>query len=169
MKDQEIWNMLTKHLAGDESLEEKEKFIKWFDESEINKALFYKVQSAWGDSEILNEKTPLTFSERFTKQKIKDFIYKQAIGNLVGFVVGMWVTTMFSHYVLERRGLQNLFGLAGRKKIAVHLIPEWMQGVISILVGFIALELINHFFQTKKHLLVWEFLKKKYSSIAVKH
>src|SRR3989344_6773278 len=99
MKDQEIWNMLTKHLAGDESLEEKEKFIKWFDESEINKALFYKVQSAWGDSEILNEKTPLTFSERFTKQKIKDFIYKQAIGNLVGFVVGMWVTTMFSHYV----------------------------------------------------------------------
>ena len=76
---------------------------------------------------------------------------------------------MFSHYILERRGLQNLFGFAGRKKVTVHLIPEWMQGVISILVGFIALELINHFFQTKKHFVVWEFLKKKYSSIAVKH
>ena len=112
MKDQEIWNMLTKHLSGEESLEEKEKFMKWFDESEMNKGHFYKVQSVWDDSKIINEKTPLSLRERFTKQKIKDFIYKQAIGNLVGFIVGMWVTTMFSHYVLERRGLQNLFGLS---------------------------------------------------------
>ena len=68
---------------------------------------------------------------------------------------------MFSHYILERRGLQNLFGLAGRKKVAVHLIPEWIQGVIAILIGFIALELINHFFQTKKHLIAWNYIKKK--------
>ena len=63
--------------------------MKWFDGSETNKALFYNVQSAGDDSEIINEKAPLTFRERFTKQKIKDFIYKQAIGNLVEFLVGM--------------------------------------------------------------------------------
>ena len=75
----------------------------------------------------------------------------------------MWVTSMFSQYVLERRGLQNLFGLAGRKKVAVHLIPEWMQTGIAILVGFIALEFINHFFQTKKHIVVYEYFKRTLS------
>lgn len=170
MKDSEIMTMLSKHLTGEESKEENENFVRWLDENENNKMLFYKIKNALNDSKAEEEDlTKLTFRERFTKQKIKDFIYKQAIGNLVGFIVGMWVTTMFSYYVLERRGLQNLFGLAGRKKVAVHLIPEWMQGIISILMGFIALELINHFFQTKKHLAVWTFLKKQYSSLATKH
>lgn len=161
MKNPEIIIMLSKHIAGQESKEENEKFTSWLNENETNKTLFCKIKNALEDADSAEDVTKLTFSERFTKQKIKDFIYKQAIGNLVGFIVGMWVTTMFSHYVLERRGLQNLFGLAGRKKVAVHLIPEWIQGVIAILIGFIALELINHFFQTKKHLIAWNYIKKK--------
>ena len=96
---------------------------------------------------------------------MKDFILKQALGNLVGFIVGMWVTASFSHYVLEKRGIHNLFGLTGRKKVAVNEIPEWLQSGIAILVGFIALELINHFFQTKKHLILWDYIKKNYIKI----
>lgn len=173
MQDYKIWNMLSKHLAEEESKDEKEEFLNWFNQSEKNKELFYKMKSIWDNLENIKEQSfekdvPLTFREKFTKKKIKDFILKQAIGNFVGFVVGIWVTAIFSHYVLERRGLQNLFGLAGRKKVAVHDIPEWLQGVISILVGFIALELINHFFQTKKHLIVWDYIKKKYDIIKIK-
>lgn len=167
MENPEIMIMLSKHIAGQESKQENEKFTSWLNENESNKTLFNKIKNALEDSE--EDITKLTFRERFTKQKMKDFIYKQAIGNLVGFIVGMWVTTLFSHYVLERRGLNNLFGLAGRKKVAVNIIPEWMQGVLAILLGFIALELINHFFQTKKHLKVWIFLKKQYSSFATKN
>lgn len=173
MNDLEIWNMLSRNLAGEESQEDKEIFIKWFNESEKNKKFFYKVENVWNDSEALNsqpfkQEIPLSFREKFTKKKIKDFIINQAVGNFVGFIVGMWVTAMFSHYVLERRGLKNLFGLAGRKKVVVNEIPEWLQGTISILVGFIALELINHFFQTKKHLLVWDYIKKTYDTITIK-
>jgi hypothetical protein len=33
------------------------------------------------------------------------------------------------------------------------------------LVGFIALELINYFFQTNKHLIVWGYIKRLYTLI----
>jgi hypothetical protein len=57
--------------------------------------------------------------------------------------------------------LKNLFGLGGRKKVVVNEIPEWLQNGIAILVGFIVLELINHFFQSKKYLVIWEFIRRK--------
>jgi hypothetical protein len=164
MKEEKTWNMLLKHLGEEDSNEEKEIFSKWLNKNEKNKALFCKVKILWDNENNVDESfkgvASPTFLGRFTKQKIKDFILKQAIGNLIGFIIGMWVTAMFSHYVLEKRGIKNLFGLTGRKKIAVNEIPEWLQSGIAILVGFIALELINHFFQTKKHLILWGYIKK---------
>ncbi len=161
--------MLLKRLAEEDSNEEKEIFSKWLDKNEKNKTFFRKIKILWDEEnssgESIKQNISPTFLGRFTKQKLKDFILKQAIGNLIGFVIGMWVTTMFSHYVLEKRGLKNLFGLAGRKKMTVNEIPEWLQSGIAILIGFITLELINHFFQTKKHLLLWEFIKKLYVGV----
>lgn len=166
MQEQETWKMLLKHLGEEESNEEKQIFLKWLNQSDRNKAFFLKVKTLWEDKnssdESLKQNTLPTLWGRFTKQKIKDFILKQAVGNLIGFIIGMWVTAMFSHYVLEKRGVKNLFGLAGRKKIAVNEIPEWLQSGIAILVGFIALELINHFFQTKKHLIIWGYIKESF-------
>ena len=169
MQEAKIWKMLLNHLSNEDSCQEKELFSKWLLENENNKILFNKVKAVWDNENELEKSTKIeltpTFLGRFTKQKIKDFILDQAIGNLIGFMVGMWVTAMFSHYVLEKRGIKNLFGLAGRKKIAVNEIPEWLQNSIAILVGFIALELINHFFQTKKHLILWDYIKKNYIKI----
>ncbi len=169
MQEQKTWKILLRHLGKEDSNEEKEIFSKWLNQNENNKALFYKVKALWNDEnsidEFLKQKAEPTLLARFTKKKIKDFILKQALGNLIGFIVGMWVTTIFSHHVLERRGLKNLFGLTGRKKVAVNEIPEWLQSTIAILLGFIALELINHFFQTKQHLRIWEYIKRFYIRI----
>ncbi|MES2284038.1 MAG: hypothetical protein V4547_00035 [Bacteroidota bacterium] len=166
MQDPETWNILSKHLLADESPEDAEAFLKCVGQSEKNKELYCKMKSVWDDEKIVSQpfknEIPLTFLGRFSKQKMKDFVLKQALGNLVGFTIGMWVTTSFSHYVLERRNLKNLFGLAGRKKVAVNDIPEWMQSGIAILAGFIVLEIINHFFQTKKHIVIWVYLKEKF-------
>ncbi len=166
MQEQKTWKMILKHLSEGDSNEEKETFSKWLNQNEENNAFFCKVKILWNDEDHFDESfkqnTSLTFWGRFSKQKIKDFILKQAVGNLIGFMIGMWVTAMFSHYVLEKRGLNNFFGLTGRKEIAVNEIPEWLQKGIAILVGFIALELINHFFQTKKHLILLAYIKKLY-------
>jgi hypothetical protein len=166
MQDQKTWKMLLKHLGGDDTPEEKEQFSTWLNRDEKNKSLFNKVKVLWENEnsvdEHFQESAPSNFFGRFTKKKLKAFVFNQAIGNLIGFAVGLWVTALFSHYVLEKRGLKNLFGLVGRRKIAVNEIPKWLQSGIAILVGFIALELINHFFQTKKHLVIWEYVKKTF-------
>lgn len=169
MQEANTWKMLINHLGGEDSEGEQELFSKWLNQNEKNKALFYKVENLWNDEknsdECIKRSATPTFLSRFTKQKMKDFLLRQAIGNLIGFIIGMWVTSMFSHYVLEKRGIKNLFGLTGRKKIVVNEIPEWLQNGIAILVGFIALELINHFFQTKKHLVVWGYIKRSFTGI----
>lgn len=163
MQDPLIWNMVSKHLTKEETPEESEKFLIWLDQNPENKELFNKLKNVWeGKDGSSKTNVPITFLGRFSPQKMKDFVLKQALGNLVGFTIGMWVTTSFSHFVLERRNIKNLFGLAGRKKVAVNDIPEWMQNGIAILAGFIVLEIINHFFQTKKHVVIWVYLKGKF-------
>lgn len=169
MQDTKTWLMISKHLSGNETSQESEAFLIWLSENEKNKELFGKAEKAWECIEADQALSrPLTLRERFSKKKIKEFIVKQAIGNFIGFIVGMWVTVMFSHHVLERRSLKNLFGLAGRKKVVVNDAPEWLQGLLSIIVGFIALELINYFFQTKKHLVVWDYFMTLYQTLKTK-
>ncbi len=103
--------------------------------------------------------------EIFTRKKVTEFLINEAIGRFVGFIVGMWSTSLFSKVVYEKKGLNNLFGLAKRKKIVVNTTPEWLQLLISVLVGFIVLELINYCFKNKLYVPVWEFLKKTWNSI----
>lgn len=165
MQDPIIWNLISGHLAGDESEEDKEMFLIWFNQSEKNKEYFYKVKGVWDYSEIIDEeflkiKASWTFREKFTFLRIKNFILREALGNLVGFTVAMWVTTTFSHSVLERKSIKNLFGIVKRKNVVVDEIPHWMQVGLSILVGFIVLELINYFFQTKQYLVFWNYIRR---------
>jgi hypothetical protein len=165
MQDPKIWNLISSHLAEDESNEDQEMFLKWFNQSEKNKEYFYQMKRAWDHSEIVDEeflkiKASWTFHEKFSFSRIKKFILQQALGNLVGFTVGMWVTTTFSHSVLERKSIKNLFGIVKRKNVLVNDIPHWMQVGLSILVGFIVLELINYFFQTKQYLVLWKYIRR---------
>ncbi len=165
MQDTIIWNLISRHLAEDESKEDKEMFLEWFNQSEKNKEYFYQVKGVWDhleikDEEFLKMKASWAFREKFSFTRIKNFIFRQALGNLVGFTVGMWVTTTFSHSVLERKSIKNLFGIVKRKNVVVDEIPHWMQVGLSILVGFIVLELINYFFQTKQYLVLWNYIKR---------
>ena len=165
MQDPIIWKLISSHLAEDESKEDKEMFLKWVNQNEKNKEYFHQVKRVWDHSEIADEeflkiKASWTFHEKFSFTRIKKFILQQALGNLVGFTVGMWVTTTFSHSVLERKNIKNLFGIVKRKNVLVNDIPHWMQVGISILVGFIVLELINYFFQTKQYLHLWKYIRR---------
>ena len=165
MQDPKIWNLMSSHLAEDETAEDQEMFLEWFSQSEKNKEYFRQVKVLWNHSEIIDEeflkvKASWTLREKFSFLRIKKFILRQALGNLVGFTVGMWVTTTFSHSVLERKNIKNLFGIVKRKDVLVNDIPHWMQVGISILVGFIVLELINYFFQTKQYLHLWNYIKR---------
>lgn len=170
MQHSETWLILSKHFSGCETQQETEVFLKWMNEDEKNRELFNNAKKIWEGVEVHQIMSrPLTLKERFSKKKVKEFIVKQAIGNFIGFVVGMWVTVMFTHHVFERRSLKNLFGLAGRKKVVVNDAPEWLQGLLAIIIGFIALELVNYFFQNKKHLKVRGYLKSAYRNLKARN
>lgn len=164
MKDYEIWQMVTKHLAKDETEQEKEIFFIWLHENTSNQQYFNRIKKVWdtdsAEEEGVTAPPELSFREKFTLPNIIDFITKQALGNIIGLSVGVWVSSTFTHKVVERKSLHNLFGLAHRKTTIVNEIPQWQQTIISIMVGYVALELVHYFFQSKKVLLVWTQLRK---------
>ncbi|MCW3084695.1 MAG: hypothetical protein JWP12_2061 [Bacteroidetes bacterium] len=158
MPDSLVYAAIIRHLTGEETPEEKTDFSKWLSESDTNQQLFNKIKKVW---EQQPTDQPRSFWGKFTRKKIQNFILNQAIGNFIGFVIALSVTRMFSHYVTERRNIHNLFGLAGRKKIVVNDTPEWLQWILSAVVGFIVLEFVNHLIQTKQHMLAWNYIKNR--------
>jgi hypothetical protein len=164
MKDYEIWLMITRHLAKDETEQEKEVFLVWLHQNNNNQLYFNKVKKMWDaeaeDETGTTEPRKLTLMEQLTLPNIVDFITKQALGNIIGIAVGLWVSKTFTHSVLERRNIHNLFGLGHRKTTIVNEIPQWQQTTISILVGYIALEMVHYFLQSKQFIALWKMMKK---------
>ncbi len=157
MNDPKILVLISKHIEGKENPEEKAEFTNWLNESENNQVIYSKIKNTW----LGIEELPTPFFKKFNRKYMTNVVIQKTLGNLVGFAVGVLITNSFTHYVTERRNVKNLFGLAGRKKVQVNDTPEWVQYGLSILLGFIVLEVINHFFASKKHILVWNFIKAK--------
>lgn len=157
MNDPKILLLISKHISGEGTSEEKQAFENWLNEDSNNTILFNKIKNTWLD--IKEEPTP--FLKKFNRKYMTNVFIENTLGNLVGFAVGVLITNSFTHYVTERRSVKNLFGLAGRKQVLVNETPEWVQYVLSILLGFIVLELIKHIFKSKKHILIYNFIKNK--------
>ena len=157
MNDPKILVLISKHISKEETLEEKNEFNNWLNESKENAIVFEKIKNTW----LGIEQKPTPFFKRFTRTYLTKAVVQNTIGNLIGFAVALLVSNSFTHYVIERRSIHNLFGIAGRKKVVVNDMPEWFQYGVSVLLGFFVLEVINHFFESKKHILIWNFIKDK--------
>ncbi len=157
MQDKEVYMSVLKKLSGEQTSEEKADFLKWRNESDSNNDFYNQVKALWNQPDNNNT----SFFGKFTKKKIKGFIMNQAIGNFIGFVIGLSVVRYFTHIEVERRNIKNLFGLAGRKKEVVNDVPEWLQWALPVIIGYITLEFVNHLIETKKHKVIYKFFTKK--------
>lgn len=157
MNDPKILVLISKHIEGKENAEEKTEFQNWLSEDKNNQVIYSKIKNTW----LGIEELPTPFFKKFNRKYMTNVVIQKMLGNLVGFAVGVLITNSFTHYVTERRSVKNLFGLAGRKKVQVNDTPEWVQYGLSILLGFIVLEVINHFFSSKKHIKIWNYIKGK--------
>jgi zinc transporter ZupT len=157
MNDPKILVLISKHIEGKESEEERTEFAGWLKEDKNNQIVYSKIKNTW----LGIEELPTPFFKKFNRKYMTNVVIQKTLGNLVGFAVGVLITNSFTHYVTERRSVKNLFGLAGRKKVLVNDTPEWIQYGLSILLGFIVVEMINHFFGSKKHILIWKYIKEK--------
>jgi len=92
------------------------------------------------------------FRHALTRPKLRALFMKSAIGNLVGYVAGSLVTVLSTYHSVERRALKNLFGILPRQKVTVHLLPEWLEWVLAVLVGFLVMEYTRYLFNRQKYL-----------------
>ena len=87
-------------------------------------------------------------------QKLQQLYVKSAISNFVGYAVGSLVTLLTTYQVVERRALKNLFGLLPRHTVVVHRLPEWLEWSLSILLGYLVMELVRYLINSNKYLLL---------------
>src|SRR5215813_1248138 len=74
-----------------------------------------------------------------TRPKLEKLFVNTALGNFAGYVAGSMVTVVSTYHSVERRAIKNLFGLLPRKQVVVHLLPEWLEWLLALLVGFLVM------------------------------
>ena len=84
------------------------------------------------------------FMSSFTRSKLEKLFVSTALGNFAGYVSGSVVTVICTYHSVERRAIKNLFGLLPRKTVVVHLLPEWLEWVLGVVVGFLVMEFVRY-------------------------
>jgi hypothetical protein len=84
------------------------------------------------------------FTASFTRPKLEKLFVSTALGNFAGYVSGSVVTVICTYHSVERRAIKNLFGLLPRKTVVVHLLPEWLEWVLGIVIGFLVMEFVRY-------------------------
>ena len=87
----------------------------------------------------------------FTRQKFRGLLINAVLGNFAGYVAGSLVTLLFTYHSIERRAIWNLFGVLPRKKIVVHLLPQWLEWLLALIVGFLVMELVRYWLNPRKY------------------
>src|SRR5262245_45800080 len=83
----------------------------------------------------------------FSPRKLQQLYTKAAFSNFVGYVAGTLVTVLTTYHSVERRALKNLFGILPRRTVVVHLLPEWLEWVLSIVLGYLVMEFVRNLLQ----------------------
>ena len=90
----------------------------------------------------------------FNRHKFQGLFLNTALGNFAGYVAGSLVTLVSTHRVLERRAVRNLFGVLPRKNIVVHVLPQWLEWLLALLVGFLVMEAVRYWINHRKYALL---------------
>jgi hypothetical protein len=86
-----------------------------------------------------------------TPQKFRGLAVNTAFGNFAGYLAGSAVTLFTTYHSIERRALRNLFGILPRKKVVVHLLPEWLEWVLALVIGFLVMEFVRYWVGHRKY------------------
>ena len=89
--------------------------------------------------------------DTFNKSKLQKLFVSTALGNFAGYVAGSMVTVFTTYHSVERRAVKNLFGILPRKEIVVHRLPEWLEWVLSVLLGFVVMEFVRYVINREKY------------------
>ena len=87
----------------------------------------------------------------FNREKFHGLFINTALGNFAGYVAGSLVTLVSTHHAVERRAISNLFGVLPRKRVVVHVLPQWLEWLLALIVGFLVMEAVRYWFNHRKY------------------
>jgi Na+/proline symporter len=90
------------------------------------------------------------FRSSLTRPKLEKLFVSTALGNFAGYASGSIVTVICTYHSVERRAIRNMFGLLPRKSVVVHLLPEWAEWVLGVVVGFLVMEFVRYVINREK-------------------
>ena len=88
----------------------------------------------------------------FSLGKLRQLCVNTTLSNFVGYIAGSLVMLMTTYQTIEHRALRNLYGILPRKTVVVHLLPEWLEWTLAVLLGYVVMELVRHLIQNNKYL-----------------
>lgn len=97
----------------------------------------------------------------FNGQKLQGLFINTALGNFAGYVAGSLVTLVSTHPAVQGRAMSNLFGVLPRKKIVVHVLPQWIEWLLALIVGFLVMEVVRYWFNHRKYAALLGVLRLK--------
>ena len=86
-----------------------------------------------------------------SRQKLQQLYVKAALSNFVGYAAGSLVMVLTTYHSVERRALKNLFGILPRHTEVVHLLPEWLEWTLSILLGYLVMEFVRYILKSSEY------------------
>jgi hypothetical protein len=88
----------------------------------------------------------------FSLRKLRLLCVNTALSNFVGYVAGSLIVLLTTYESVERRALNNLFGILPRKTVVVHRLPEWLEWTFAVLLGYLVMETVRHLIKNNKYL-----------------
>ena len=81
-------------------------------------------------------------------KNIFKYLTDQFIGTFAGFIIGIWASSLVSHF-FTTRGLKNLWGLTARKTLVDKNTFTMLEWLVSALVGYIVFEIAARFIKSQ--------------------
>jgi len=93
------------------------------------------------------------------KSKLVHNIIHHAVGKFLGFIAALWASGLVSAF-FERKSSKNLWGVSGEKTALSSETYHKIEACLSVIIGFIVLLFVDYLIETKKHIALWEQVKK---------
>jgi len=82
------------------------------------------------------------------RKTIFNYFSEQFIGRLTGFTIGLWASSLISHF-FTTRSIHNLWGLTARKTLVSKQTFSNLEWIASVLIGYIVFEIVLRIIKSK--------------------
>jgi len=82
------------------------------------------------------------------RKTIFNYLSEQFIGRFTGFIIGLWASSLVSHF-FTTRSIHNLWGITARKTVVSKQTFSNLEWIASVLIGYIVFEIVLRIMKNK--------------------